>query len=60
MAFYDFCCHPEGSFEQVVETFNAYRNTARECFFDLNYVFDDSIRGLNAYADTADEEEEEE
>lgn len=60
MAFYDFCCHPEGSFEQVVETFNAYRNTARECFFDLNYVFDDSIRGLSAYDDAEEEEEDEE
>ena len=59
MAFYDFCCHPEGSFEQVTETVNAYRSAARECFFDLNYVFGDSIRGLSAY-DTADEDAAEE
>lgn len=61
MAFYDFCCHPEGSFEQVAETFNNYRNKARECFFDLNYVFDNSIRGLSAYEadEDADETEDE-
>ncbi len=49
LAFYDFCCDPEGSFDQVVETFNNYRNTARECFFDLNYVFGDSIGGMSDY-----------
>lgn len=49
MAFYDFCCNPEGSFEQVVETFNNYRNNARESFFDLNYVFNDSIGGMDKY-----------
>ena len=36
LAYFDFCQHPEGSFEQVVETFNSYRNNAREYFFDLN------------------------
>ena len=49
MAFYDFCRNPEGSFEQVVETFNNYRNNARESFFDLNYVFNDSIGGMDKY-----------
>lgn len=39
-AFYDFCQNPEGSFEQVVETFNDYRNKSREYCFDLRYVFD--------------------
>ena len=47
LAFFDFCQNPEGSFEQVVETFNNYRNTAREKFFDLNYIFEDSIDGMN-------------
>lgn len=49
LAFFDFCCNPEGSFEQVVSTFNDYRNVAREYFFDLNYVFEDSIGGLDEY-----------
>lgn len=38
-AFFGFCIDPEGSFEQVVETFNNYRNEARDCYYDLNYVF---------------------
>lgn len=49
LAFLDFCCNPEGSFEQVVETFNSYRNAAREHFFDLNYIFGDSINGFEDY-----------
>lgn len=55
LAFFDFCQHPEGSFEQVVETFNGYRNNAREYFFDLNYVFCDSIGGMKDFV-TEDEE----
>ena len=46
LAFFDFCKNPEGSFEQVVETFNTYRNNARTYFFELNYVFEDSIGGM--------------
>lgn len=46
LAFFDFCKNPEGSFEQVVETFNGYRNVARECFFELNYIFSDDIGGM--------------
>lgn len=38
---FDFCCNPEGSFEQVVQTFNDYRNEARECYFALDYIFED-------------------
>ena len=49
LAFFDFCCNPEGSFEQVKTTFNTYRNDAREYFFDLNYVFGDSIGGMDDY-----------
>ena len=49
LAFFDFCCNPEGTFEQVKDTFNNYRNTAREYFFDLNYVFSDSIGGMEDY-----------
>lgn len=52
IAFFDFCCNPEGSFEQVVDTFNTYRNNAREYFFDLNYVFSDSIGGIDDYEET--------
>lgn len=49
LAFFDFCQNPEGTFDQVVETFNAYRNNAREYFFDLNYVFCDSIGGMEDF-----------
>ena len=56
LAFFDFCQNPEGSFEQVVETFNNYRNTARTCFFDLNYIFEDSIDGM--YKEDEEFEEE--
>lgn len=56
LAFFDFCCNPEGSFEQVKTTFNNYRNTAREYFFDLNYVFGDSIGGMSEYIIKNEEE----
>ena len=46
IAFLDFCRNPEGTFEQVVNTFSTYRNNAREYFFDMNYVFNDSIAGM--------------
>lgn len=59
IAFFDFCCNPEGSFEQVVETINTYRNNAREYFFDLNYVFGDSIDGFHSETEDEDEEENE-
>ena len=61
LAFFDFCCNPEGSFEQIVSTFNNYRNNAREYFFDLNYVFGDSIGGMDDYleADEAESEDSE-
>lgn len=49
LAFFDFCCNPEGSFEQVKDTFNGHRNNARVYFFDLNYIFSDSIGGMDEY-----------
>lgn len=42
-AFFGFCLDPEGSFNQVVDTFNNYRNNARNYFYDLNYVFEDTL-----------------
>lgn len=54
LAFFDFCRNPEGSFEQVKETFNTYRNNARVYFFELNYVFEDSIGGM--HEDTTEED----
>jgi hypothetical protein len=54
LSFFDFCCNPEGSFEQVKTTFNDYRNNAREYFFDLNYVFGDSIGGMDEYLNKED------
>ena len=59
LAFFDFCQNPEGSFEQVVETFNSYRNNAREHFFDLNYVFCDSIGGMEDFVSENEVEAEE-
>ena len=38
LSFFDFCSKPEGSFEQVVETFNAYRNDRRTYYFSLEYI----------------------
>ena len=55
LAFFDFCKNPEGSFEQVKETFNDYRNVARECFFELNYIFSDDIGGMKEAKDEEDE-----
>ena len=60
LAFFDFCCNPEGSFDQVVTTFNNYRNNAREYFFDLNYVFGDSIGGMDEYTGDGKETEDSE
>jgi len=59
IAFLDFCRSPEGSFDQVVETFNSYRNYAREYFFDMNYVFNDSIAGMEPETDDEPENEAE-
>ena len=39
-SFYDFCANPEGSFEQVVQTFNNYRNNSRNYYFALDYIFE--------------------
>lgn len=60
LAFFDFCQNPEGTFEQVVGTFNDYRNNAREYFFDLNYVFGDSIGGMNDFVSASEENTDEE
>lgn len=40
-AFFDFCQNPTGSFEQVKETINEYRNDAREYISDLDYIFEE-------------------
>ena len=40
-AFYDFCKDPTGSFEQVKETINTYRNDARSYQNDLSFIFED-------------------
>ncbi|MBR5447715.1 MAG: hypothetical protein IKV40_04750 [Clostridia bacterium] len=56
LAFFDFCKDPEGSFEQVVETFNQYRNNARTYFFELNYVFENNINGMDSFINKNEEE----
>ncbi|MBO5868168.1 MAG: hypothetical protein J6Q54_04595 [Oscillospiraceae bacterium] len=51
-AFFGFCLEPEGSFNQVVDTFNAYRNNARSYYYDLNYVFEDVLFPEETTAET--------
>ena len=40
-SFFDFCQNPTGSFEQVKETINKYKNEARDYLSDLDYIFED-------------------
>lgn len=40
-AFFEFCKDPTGSFEQVKNTINDYRNNARNYRNELAYIFDD-------------------
>lgn len=40
-SFFDFCQNPTGSFEQVKETINNYRNEARDYINDLDYIFEE-------------------
>lgn len=39
-SFFDFCQNPTGSFEQVKETVNEYKNEARDYISDLDYIFE--------------------
>lgn len=40
-SFFDFCQNPTGSFEQVVDTINDYKNEARDYISDLDYIFEE-------------------
>lgn len=40
-SFFDFCKNPTGSFEQVKETINDYKNEARDYVSDLDYIFEE-------------------
>ena len=40
-SFFDFCQNPTGSFEQVKDTINDYKNKARDFSSDLDYIFED-------------------
>ncbi len=40
-SFFAFCQEPTGSFEQVKNTINDYRNEARNYVSDLDYIFED-------------------
>lgn len=40
-SFFDFCQNPTGSFEQVKDTINDYKNEARDFVNDLNYIFEE-------------------
>ena len=42
LAYFDCCQNPEGSFEQIMETFNNYQSIERKCFFELDYIFEES------------------
>lgn len=42
LAYFDFCQNTEGTLEEVEEKFNNYKDVERDCFFDLNYIFEDS------------------
>lgn len=39
-SFFDFCQNPTGSFEQIKDTVNDYRNEARDYMSDLDYIFE--------------------
>lgn len=39
-SFFDFCQNPTGSFEQVKDTINDYKNDARDYISDLDYIFE--------------------
>lgn len=39
-SFFDFCQNPTGSFEQVKDTINDYKNRARDYINDLDYIFE--------------------
>lgn len=40
-SFFDFCQNPTGSFEQIKETVNDYKNEARDYVSDLDYIFEE-------------------
>ena len=40
-SFFDFCQNPTGSFEQVKNTINDYKNNARNYKSDLDYIFEE-------------------
>lgn len=40
-SFFDFCNNPTGSFEQVKDTVNDYKNEARDFISDLDYIFEE-------------------
>ena len=40
-SFFDFCQNPTGSFEQVKDTINNYKNEARDYISDLDYIFEE-------------------
>lgn len=40
-SFFDFCQNPTGSFKQVKDTVNNYKNEARDYISDLDYIFED-------------------
>lgn len=50
VAFNALCCNPRGDLEQINHNFESYRANARRIFLELNYVFNDSISGLDEYA----------
>lgn len=39
-SFFEFCQDPTGSFEQIKDTINKYKNEARDYISDLDYIFE--------------------
>ena len=40
-SFFEFCQNPTGSFEQIKDTLNDYKNEARDYSSDLDYIFEE-------------------
>lgn len=40
-SFFEFCQKPAGSFEQIKDTINDYKNEARDYISDLDYIFEE-------------------
>ena len=51
LAYSDFCKNPTGSFEQLKDTINQYKNEARDAKNDLSYIFVDVDEDVAGWED---------